>query len=139
MMPMADIFAPDINFVPVRAVYPTAQGGTSASAGGAMNASTNVVSADAISGDAAPAVATNNGGVAMSQHTVWYWVGLLILLVSMVVVSRKVGGPDEFRNIRPSVYNVLAITLTAIVGIVGLKVVAAKYRVPGLSEIILSV
>jgi hypothetical protein len=57
----------------------------------------------------------------------------------MVAVSRKVGGPDEFRNIRPTAYNFLTITLTAIVGIVGAKVLAAKYRIPGASDVILAV
>lgn len=138
MMPMADIFAPDINFVPARAVYPTMRGGTTAGAGGAMTTQTSTIVPDALTGGASATVSSGSP-IAMSGHTVYWWVGALLLLAGMVFAARKVGGPDEFRNIRPSVYNVLTITLTAIIGIVGLKVLAAKYRIPGASDIILAV
>lgn len=114
------------------------RGGTTASAGGAMTTSTSTLVPDPATGGATPTVATANP-VKMSGNTIWWWMGALGLLAAMVFTARKVGGPDEFRNIRPSVYNVLTITLTAIIGIVGLKVLAAKYRIPGASDIILAV
>ncbi len=139
MMPMADMFAPDINFVPARAVYPTMSGGTSASAGAAMSSATNVLAPDQTTGKAGAAVATDTSSVPTSGgHTVWWWVGTLLLLAIMVFVARKAGGDEDFRNIRPTAYNFLTITLTAIVGIVGLKVLAAKYRIPGASDLILA-
>lgn len=138
MMPMADIFAPDINIVPARSVYPTMRGGTTAGAGGAMTTSTSTVVPDPTTGGATPTVSAGSP-VQMSGNTVYWWLGALALLGLLVFVARKVGGPDEFRNIRPSVYNVLTITLTAIIGIVGLKVLAAKFRIPGASDIILAV
>jgi hypothetical protein len=137
MMPMANMFAPDINFVPARAVYPTMQGGTSASAGGAMSAQTTTLAPDA-NGQSSPVVSPANT-LSMSGKTVWWWLGIVVMLGVMVAVSRKVGGPEEFRNIRPTAYNFLTITLTAIVGIVGAKVLAAKYRIPGASDVILAV
>lgn len=136
MMPMADVFAPDINFVSARSVYPTMRGGTVASAGGAMNPNTNIMTPDPVTGQAAPT--TGAPSVSMSGQTVWYWLGLVLLLGAMVLVARKAGGDEDFRNLRPTAYNFLTITLTAIIGIVGLKVVAAKYRVPGISDIILA-
>lgn len=136
MMPLADMFAPDVNFTTARSVYPTAGGGTTASAAGAMTANTNTVIPDPATGAAMPTTAV---GVSPSGHTVWWWVGALVLLVAMVVIARKAGGEEDFRNIRPTAYNFLTITLTAIVGIVALKTLAARYRVPGASDIILAV
>lgn len=138
MMPNADMFAPDINFVSARGVYPTMRGGTTASASGAMTTSTNVIAADPTTGETAPATASGPA-ISMSGHTVWWWVGFLGLLIGMVLIARKAGGPEDFRNIRPTLYNALAITLTSIVGIVGLKVIATRYRIPGASDVILAV
>lgn len=140
MMPMADWFAPDINFTPVAAVYPTANGGTLASAAAAMSPNTTV---NVPGNSGGRTIATDDGtgsapGVTTSGHSVSWWVGFLVFLGIMVWIARKAGGEEDFRNIRPTLYNFLTITLTAIVGIVGLKVIAAKWRVPGASDIILA-
>lgn len=136
MMPMADLFQPDINFSAARGVYPTMGGGTAASAAGAMTMSTNTVVPDDVSG-AAPVVSSGSS-VHMSGNSVWWWFGLLGLLLVMVFVARKAGGEEDFRNVRPTLYNFFAITLTSITGIVGLKVIASKWRIPGASDIILA-
>ncbi len=137
-MPMADLFAPDINFTPARNVYPTMAGGTVASAGGAMSGSTTSLSPDPVTGSIAPVVATGSS-LSMSGKSVYWWLGIVALLVLMVSVARKAGGAEDFKSIRPTAYNFLTITLTAIVGIVGAKVLATKYRIPGASDVILSV
>jgi len=134
---MADLFQPDVNFVPARNVYPTASGGTSGGAGAAMSGQTAVSVVDPNSGNPAVTVgaSANVGG---SPRTLGYWVGLVVLLLVMVFAARKAGGEEDFRNIRPTFYNFLAITLTAVVGIVGLKAIFGKYRVSGLSDVILA-
>ena len=137
MMPFADQFAPDINFVPQRAVYPTADGGTSASAAGAMTMATNVTVQD-ITGSAAPATASGAGFTTKGQ-SLWWWIGFLVFLVVTVWIARKAGGEEDFRNIRPTFYNFMTITLTAILGIVGLKVIFARWRIPGATDLILAV
>lgn len=137
MMPMADLFAPDINFVPVRAVYPTADGGTLASAGGAMTANTNVTVQDITGNDSGTTTAT--APFTSSGKGLLWWVGFLGFLIVMVWIARKAGGEEDFRNIRPTFYNFMAVTLTAIVGIVGLKVIVTRWRIPGASELILAV
>ena len=141
MMPLADVFAPDVNFVPARGVYPTANGGTTASAAGSLNQNTNVsviTSDDSGTSSNVTTMAGTPGAAGGGKGLVW-WVGILALLLLTVFISRKAGGPEDFRNIRPTFYNFLAITLTAVVGIVGLKVIFGKYRVSGLSDVILSV
>ena len=138
-MPLADLFAPDVNFQTARNVYPTAPGGSLASAAGAMTANTTVpmVAADGNGGTAGGAV--GHPGFTTSGKSLGWWVGFLALLMVMVFVARKAGGDDEFRNIKPTFYNVMAITLTAIVGIVGRKVIATRWRVPGASDVRLAV
>lgn len=146
MMAMADYFAPDINFTPARAVYPTASGGSLASAGGAMSQNTTSVGINGNgSGEAAPVVVSNaaGGGAVVGGNGggkgLWYWLGFLVFLVLTVWVARKAGGDEDFRNLRPTFYNFLTITLTAILGIVGLKVIFARFRVPGLSDLVMAV
>lgn len=137
MMPMADYFQPDINFMSQRSLYPTSPGGTTASAAGAMTANTNSVVVDQLTGQ--PTVTTTTGnGVSFSGRSIYWWLGFVLLLVAMVFIARKAGGEEDFRNIRPTAYNFLTITLTAILGIVGMKVIAAKFRIPGASDVILA-
>lgn len=135
---LSSVFAPDVNFVSARAVYPTMDGGTIASASGAMSAQTTTVVPDPTTGSASPTVASA-GALSMSGRSVFWWLGFVVLLAVMVAVARKAGGAEDFRSIRPTAYNFLTITLTSIVGIVGMKILAAKYRIPGASDVILSV
>jgi hypothetical protein len=134
---MADLFQPDINFVTSRQIYPTSPGGTSAGAGAAMSGQTAVSVTDPGTGNPAVTVASS-GTAGGSPRTLGYWFGLVVLLLVMVFVARKAGGDEDFRNIRPTFYNFLAITLTAVVGIVGLKAIFGKYHVSGLSDVILA-
>ena len=137
-MPMADLFQPDANFVPQRAIYPTSPGGTLTSASSAMTQATNSVVVDPRDGSSG-VTTTNPVPISTSGRSAFWWLGFVAFLLAMVIVARKAGGPEDFRNIRPTFYNFLTITLTSIVGIVGAKVIAAKYRIPGASDIILAV
>lgn len=136
-MPMLDVFAPDINSVSARSVYPTAPGGSTASAAGALNQNTNVVITDMTTGQSA--VGTSAGMPIKTQgQSLWWWVGIVALLLVTVFVARKAGGEEDFRNIRPTFYNFATITLTAIIGIVGLKVIVSRWQVPGLTDVVLA-
>lgn len=138
-MNSAGMFAPDINFTPARNLYPTSPGGTTASAGGGVSAQSNTVIVDPGTGTASPTVAASPTPTINTRgQSVYWWLGIVVFLAAMVMVARKAGGEEDFRNIRPTAYNFLTITLTSIVGIVALKVVASKYRVPGASDVILA-
>lgn len=117
---------PDVNFTPMRQVYPGADGGTIATlaAAGSPDAfgpapgDTNVV-------DTPPA-----GG----PSGLMWWVGIAIIIALMLFAARKTGQAEEFKNLRASTYNILFITLVALLGITALKIVAVRVRkVPGLS------
>ena len=131
MMPFSDHFGADVNVITSRAIYPTADGGTLSSASGAMTANTNTPTPEG--GTVATPAFTTSG------HGVWWWVGFLVFLMAMVWIARKAGGPEDFKNIRPTFYNFMTIVLSSIVGIVGLKVIAAKVRIPGATDLILAV
>jgi len=139
MMPLSDLVAPDINFTSARSVYPTMRGGSTASAAGAMTANTNTMTTDPATGQAAPTTAAGAGPLVQSKRTVWWWVGMLALFAGLVFAARKAGGAEDFRNIRPTAYNFTTITITSVLGIVMLKVLASKFRVPGASDIIMAV
>jgi len=74
---------------------------------------------------------------ATGKPLVW-WVTLAIGVVLLMFIARKMGGPEEFKNLRPSVYNIVIIAFAAILGISFLKVVFTKVKVPGLSSLILA-
>lgn len=133
-MPMGDWFGQDINTTPIRGIYPTASGGTSANAAGAMTMAQNIVTN---AGDATVANVSSST-VKVTGNGVYWWVGFVALFAVLVFAAREVGGEEDFRNIRPTFYNFMTITLTSILGIVGLKVIAAKWHVPGASDIILA-
>lgn len=132
MMPNADLFAADINYTPSRAAYPTASGATLAATAGAMTDATSVVNTQ--TGVVGADIVTPTSG---ARSLAW-WLGLFVLLGSLVFAARKMGGDEDFRNLKPTFYNFMAITLTSLVGIVGLKVIFSKYRMAGLSDVILA-
>jgi hypothetical protein len=62
--------------------------------------------------------------------------GLLVfaaLVAAIMLVAQRVGGPEEFRNIRASAYNVLLISLIAVAGIPVWKFLFTRFPVPGVS------
>jgi hypothetical protein len=117
-----------------RDVYPTspgstvgqnATGGTSAAPGGAVMPTSNdaVSKAAAIGGQANPVVA---GIVFMA------------LVFGLMFLAKRLGTDDDFKSLKPSVYNVVTIALAATAGMPVLKFLATKFPVPGLSTWILA-
>lgn len=137
---MSDLFGvgQDINTQSARGVYPTMQGGSMASASGAMTQNTNTMAPDPVTGGVTQTVGAANVA-APTGHGVYWWLGTLGLLMLLVFVARRAGGEEDFRNIRPTAFNFLTITLTSIVGITALKIIAAKYKIPGASDLIMAV
>lgn len=124
--------ASDVNFLPGRNVYPGMEGGTLATLGAAASPDSYSSGGAAGSEALAPAAAvdtpaTGVGGLA-------WWVGLAIIIGLILFAAKKTGNAGEFSNLRASTYNIVLITLVAIVGLTGLKIVATKVKdLPGLS------
>lgn len=130
----SDIFAPDVNYVPERNVYPSARGGTLGSVASAY-------SPDAMGMGASASVASATGAPVPptpAGHPVTWWLALAAIFAAFVFVGRRVGQAESFSNIRFNAYNILGITLAALLGLTMFKFLLAKYRVPGLSDVILA-
>jgi hypothetical protein len=79
----------------------------------------------------------NGGGIV--GHPVAWWVALIVLLVALMYGSQRFGSEGEnFKNIKLSVYNIVVISLAAVIGFAGLKMIFSRFAVPGLSDVILA-
>lgn len=129
--------------VPVASVYPGAGGGTTGTrASAASSDSTDdgptgsaVMQVPSGAGVSGPVSGPGAGRVArgpLGQPLSW-WGVLVALLFALMYVAGRVGKEGEFSNIKLSAYNILVITLAAMIGFGLFKVAFAKFRVPGLS------
>lgn len=122
--------ASDVNFLPRGNVYPGGDGGTLATLGSASSPDAYNSAGASGSDQIAPAVETPSTGVG---GLAW-WVGIVIVIGLIMFAAKKTGNAGEFSNLRASTYNILLITLVAVVGLTGLKIVASKIKnVPGLT------
>ena len=78
------------------------------------------------------------GGI-FGQPASW-WVVWLIVFALFLWVARKYapGGGERYGNLLPSAYNGIFLTLYIVLILNVLKVFATKFKVPGLSELILA-
>lgn len=123
------------NPTPARNVYPTAPGGTLGSAAGGAS----LVTTGPTAGADVPAGASDSAPRGVFGQPLAWWATLIVLFIALGYVGRKAGNESEFANLKLSAYNVLMITLAAIIGIVGLKALTAKLPIPGLSTVIAAV
>jgi hypothetical protein len=124
-----------INYVPLRNVYPTAPGYT---LGQIVSGASPYTPPEAVAMKGASEVqqAAEVGGQANPIA------GLLVfgaLLVGVTLAARHLGGPEEFRSIRGSFYDVVWVSLAAVAGIPLWKFVFTRVKVPGVSAWVLSV
>lgn len=131
------VVAPDVNYVPVRNVYPTASGASLGSTAAATSPD-NLFTGLLPSGNAnANAVVTSAqaGSPSFGGHPMTWWVGLLLLFLGVYWLAKKTGNATDFSGIRLSAYNIFFITFTALLGLTLGKVILTKFRVPGLSQV----
>lgn len=89
-------------------------------------------------GDRAAMMANGNGGNGFIGQPARWWIGLLIVGALFVWASRRFNGGDKFTNIRMSVYNGIFLTIWIVLILNLLKVMAAKFPIPGLAPLILA-
>ncbi len=82
----------------------------------------------------------NNEGAALADqgNPHWFLIGMIAILALLWVVRRNSGilGAEALGI---NLFNLLTITITAIVGIVLFKVIFARIPVPGLTQLVASV
>ena len=151
---MRNVFSSDVdNIVNARNVYPEVVGSTTGTRGSAMtmNASSPSRTAPYVAGrfssDSAGANVPGGAGSADTSggtngvigHPVAWWVALIVLLVALMYGSQRFGSEGEnFKNIKLSIYNIVVISLAAVIGFAGLKMIFSRFTVPGLSDVILA-
>lgn len=128
-----------VNETPASNIYPKVGGAST----GMRASSQSPFSAqgDGIASDEAAMAVPEARGVAggfFGQPLTW-WAVLVAMLFALMFVAKRVGQASEFSNVRLSAYNVLVISLAAIIGIGFFKVLFARVNVPGLSTFIAAV
>lgn len=130
------------NDVPARTIYPTAGGGslgsrsTSASpySIGDTSPQSAVIGPDGAISAAENADSLTSGGL-LGQPLAW-WALLLGLLYAVRFAGTKLGSGEEFKNLKVSVFNIVTVSLMAVVGIGFLKVLLNRFKVPGLTPFV---
>lgn len=146
---MSGLFASDVNNTAyTRQLYPEAGGetvGTAASAlspytkGAPSGGSPRNTLVDSGRGSLAPA-GGGGGMAAKAGHPLTWWFVLAILLVALMWFAERFGSEKEaFKNLRLSAYNIIVITLAALVGFGVFKTVFGRFQVPGLSDYVAAV
>lgn len=80
-------------------------------------------------------MATN--GAIFGQPAKW-WIAFLVVFALFIWASRRFNGGEKFTNIRMSVYNGVFLTIFIVLILNLLKVLAARFPIPGFSALILA-
>ena len=76
-----------------------------------------------------------NGPLGKPGH---WWLGFALVGGFMIWLARKYSSGDKFSNIKASVYNLFFLTVFIVLMLNLLKVIAANWKIPGFSELILA-
>lgn len=141
---MRDIFSSDVNnLVDVRNIYPEARGssvGTRASAFTPYTAGRFTGAEDNPVTDQAGVGGGNGGMGGVIGKPLSWWFVLVALLVALMWTAQRYGSEGEaFKNVRLSVYNIVVISLAAMIGFGAFKVIFGRFKVPGLSDYVQAV
>lgn len=146
------------NQVDVRGIYPEAGGPTVGNRASALTPYTaggykdysgfNTLTGDAGPGTGAYAVGpgpgTSGGGDtgngSMTGRPLTWWFVLVILLVALMWTAQRFGSEaEQFKSVKLSLYNIIVISLAAMVGFGLFKAIFGRFQVPGLSDYVQAV
>ena len=85
--------------------------------------------------DGGAIVAPAMHGTLAGEPVAW-WLAIIGVIIAIKFFAEKGGDGSQFANIKVGFWNLLTITLTAVIGLTFLKWVFGIYKVPGLSPII---
>jgi hypothetical protein len=125
-----------INSVPAATFYPTFGGPTLGQVGSAASPSDAVAPVNA---GTQPEVVRAASVGALGNPLTW-WVTIAVLLFALMFVAKRFGSEaSEFASIKLSVYNIVVITLAAVIGITFGKAALTRFKIPGLTTVMLAV
>lgn len=125
----------NVNGVGVRDVYPTAMGQT---IGQAATGGTSAVPAPAGAGMPGPDAVSRAAAIGGQANPVVAGIVFFALVFGLMFLAKHLGTDEDFKSLKPSVYNVVTIALAATAGMPVLKFLATKFPVPGLSTWVLA-
>lgn len=123
----------DVNTSNLRNIYPTAMGRTVGQSAGASNQTQRPIANGVTNVDASDVTTNRALEIGGQANPVIGGVVFLALIVGLWFLAKYVGTVDEFKNLRVSPYNVLIISMAAIVGMPVWKWVFTRFPVPGVS------
>lgn len=141
---------PSVNLVTARNVYGSAAGPSignvaggltpySAQVGGVSQSGVMDSSGNTVSADDNAASASLASTPVFGRPVTW-WLVLLVVVLGVMMLAKKFStggeGGTTFAAIKPTFYNMFAITGNAVIGIVLLKLLFNKVQVPGLTSLI---
>ncbi len=127
----------DVNSVNYRSIYPSATGQSVAVAGTGANSAMARNGAAVPNRDSVDPVARAAAIGGQSSPVV---AGLVLagLLIGFMLLAKRLGTDDDFKSIRPTVYNGLTISAAAIIFIPIWKYVFTRFPIPGASTWVLA-
>lgn len=133
-MPMAAAYNNEVN---VKQWYPRMPGRSSV----AMEATTPMIrkTTPKVAGGSDNKDVQASQSVGMMGEPIRWWVALAILLMVLMYSAQRFDGNGNYGNLKLTAYNILSITLSAIIGITLFKVFFTKFPVPGLTLLIQAV
>jgi hypothetical protein len=127
-----------VNAIPLRSLMPRASGLSLSNEGSSASPPTSVTSPQA-QRMAASSEAAQAAQVGAQGSPIIALVVMAILLFGLMFVAKRFGSEGStFSSIKLSVYNILVISLAAIIGINFFKLVFTKFKVPGVSTMVLA-
>lgn len=72
----------------------------------------------------------------VAGHVVPWWLALIVLVIAVKFIAEKNDEAGEFKNIRVGFFNIMVITLCAVIGLTLLKWIFGIYKVPGIAPLI---
>ena len=111
---------------------------TSAASVSAPGSTGTNISTGATSGGAVPVTAVAQGiqGSIMGQPLTWLF-GLVLFLVAWKLIEEHRGGKEAFSKVRVDGTNIIKVGVMAVIFLIIARYFAARYSVPGLSNLII--
>lgn len=126
------------NSISLASAYPGGRsyGQTQPSGTRYMNRNNSAGEVASVNQDAKSNASVNTG--IMGKPSSW-WLMFAVVFIGFVFLSRKYSGGDtSFSNVKLTVYNGLFLTFFIVLMLNMLKVFATKFKIPGVSDLILA-
>ena len=144
---MRNIFGSDVNnVVDALNVYPGTRGETVGTRAGAATPYTAGGFGSEVGAGRVAQGGNGNGnggrivGNGVLGKPLSWWFLLTVLLFGLMFTAQRFGTVGEdFKSIRMSIYNIVVITLAAMIGFGAFKVIFGRIQIPGLSDYVAAV